>query len=161
MSKSKTSVDLGALEQDLRKYANAVARNAASAVADELMTEADNVIQEFYADYTPQYYQRHFYNFENNSYLRYYSNPHNTIFRGGVELTPDALDNIYNYPGSGVFASVYAGYHGLPLGSTPVMFPSPMNRLYMKQEEIIKNIDQYIDAAKSMASRESYQILFK
>ncbi len=159
--KNSIEIDFGSLEADLRKYANNVCRNAASEIADELTKEARLGINQFYDDYSPIYYRRHFTNFFNNSFRRYYSNPHNTIFSGGVEYTPDAMNDIYQHPIEEVFYSVIeVGSHGPELYSiVPAMNPSPMQIVIEKRDSIVKNIQTYINRSKIKSHQAGYSIL--
>lgn len=160
--KNSVEIDFGSLEADLRKYANNVCRNAASEIADELTKEALSAMGAFYSDYTPKQYNRHYYNFMNRSFRRYYKNPHNRIYKGGVEYTPGAMDNIYRgYSPMEVYISVVEqGSHG-PYGLTivPPMKESPMEMVLNKRDEIEKNIQSYINRAKSKAQKEGYTTL--
>lgn len=159
--KGGSSMDFTGLEKDLRRYANNVCRYAASEIADEMTEKALLSIAAFYSDYSPSKYQRHYYNFMNNSFRRYYSNPHNKIYRGGIELTPDAMDAIYQHPIDEVYGSVIeSGSHGPELYTTvPPMKKSPLQMMYEDRDEIEKNINTYINRAKLKAKNDSYSVL--
>ena len=137
-------------------YQKKICSSLASSVADILTKEAGYSIASFYDDYTPKYYHRHFDNFKNNSYRRYYVNSHYKKYTGGVELSPNGLESIYQDPVEEVFDSVYAGFHGpssmfrnpYSFSPTPVMNPSPIEMIIRKRDEIADNIDKYIDLAK-------------
>lgn len=167
-SKIKIEFDLGTLKQDLKKYSDSICRNVASEIADELTEDTTFAIGAFYSDYSPDVYVRHYYNFMNKSYRRYYSNPHNKIFRGGVEFTPNQMDNIYQSKRYGsnttieeVFGSVIeAGSHGPELYTkVPPMKKSPMEMVINDRDNIIDKIDEYIDRAKVKARNEHYTVL--
>lgn len=171
---------------DLKKYANKVAVGIASTIRDEMFDEAKNAIHDFYSDYTPINYKRHYYNFSNKSFKKYYYNGHNSIVRGGIELTPYLMDDIYSSSINGtqkylsaekidgfheqdltdyVFNLVYSGYHGNmsminSAFSVPVTNPSPYERLLNKRDSIIKNINKYKNIGINRANQEFYRTLF-
>ena len=105
MSKNKITINSN-LIQDLKTYSTTVCVSLATQVRDVMYDEAKTAIALFYASYDPIYYNRRYYNFENNSFKKYYSNPHGSIVRGGVELTPNNLDDIYRADASYIFKLV-------------------------------------------------------
>ena len=156
---AKKTVSWNDVEKELRQYCKKVLSNVAGQVRDELTLEAQYAIEDFYNDYNPLYYHRHYWNFYNNSFKKYYSNAHGIIFRGGVELTPQEMSDIYQDSTNEVFDSVYAGFHGVSsmfvspksFSVTPRMSPSPMERILDKRDYIIKNVDKYVqDAIKNV-----------
>lgn len=167
MAKSNVSVDLSALENDLIKYFHKTLSHTAGIIADELTETAAFSIDAFYKDYSPRYYHRHYYNFENRSFRRYYSNPHGKNYSGGVEFTPDMMDDIYKDPVGEVFDMVYAGFHGVSSGYenpntftvTPVMKPSPMEIILRKRDEIVKDINKYVQKGQEAAAKEKYAVI--
>lgn len=161
-NRSSTNANWDTIKADLRKYANSVCRNAASEIADELTEDALFAMGAFYSDYSPKKYSRHYYNFMNKSFRRYYSNPHNKIFRGGVEYTPNLMDSIYsNNPVEDVFVDVVGmGSHGpYGLSKVPLMDKSPMQMVIEDRDNIVKNINSYIDRAKVKAQKDNYSVL--
>ena len=154
------------LIKDLTKYAVTVAKSLATQVRDEMNETANQAIEDFYDDYTPLFYRRHRYNFMENSFVKYYKNPHNSIIRGGVELTPYNLDDIYRADTEYVFNLVYLGYHGnvnmLPrrVSNVPhIMSPNPLDILLDKRDYLVKNIKNYKSAALEQANNNSYSTL--
>ena len=163
----KNKIDLSGLERDLKKYFYKTLSHTASIIADELTEEARFSIDMFYKDYRPLYYHRHYYNFQKNSFKRYYSNPHGKNYAGGVDLTPDRMDDIYRDPVNEVFDMVYAGFHG-PSSAfvspktftvTPIMTPSPMDIILKKQEKIAEQIEDYVIKGQNAAAKEKYAVL--
>lgn len=151
------------IEKMINDYGKKVCSKMAGLIRDELTETAQNAIAAFYNDYDPKYYSRHYTNFQKRSFRKYYSNPHNKIFTGGVELTPGLLEEYYQEDADVVFDSVYAGFHG-PMGYdvNPSkkqilphrMQPSPMDMILDKREEILDNVDYYRDKAISMILKE-------
>lgn len=169
---SKNSVDISSLTTYLEKYTKEVGRITAGTIRDELTEVTFSAIVKFYTDYTPKYYKRHYYNFLEKSFKKYYSNAHGNIYRGGVEFTPELMDDIYqNSKGYSsaqvteqVFDTVFAGIHGVASSQIydersgnsnprsvipPVMNPSPMEIILMKRKEIIENLDSYLSNAQN------------
>ena len=164
---AKNSVDISDLREYLENYSKEVCRVTAANIRDELTETAFNAIVQFYESYSPKSYQRHYYNFLEKSFRKYYSNAHGNIFRGGVEFTPQLMDDIYQsskgYSSAQVteqvFDTVYAGFHGVAstqiyAGDAPryipsVMNPSPMELVISKRDDIENNLDKYIQKAQS------------
>ena len=144
------------LPKEIIEYAQKATAKTAQLIADKMTETAKYAINKFYDDYTPMYYNRHYFNFKNNSFRRYYKNQHSKTFIGGVELTPERMQDVYQDPVREVFDSVYAGFHGVSsmfenpksFTVTPRMKPSPMEILKKKQENIKKNLDDYINKAQ-------------
>lgn len=110
-------------------------------VSDELYNAATYAIDMFYAHYKPIYYRRHYWNFEKNSFSKYYKNPHNSIIRGGVRLSASNMSDIYQDPKQEVFDFVYQGFHGVASaiwGYPERMIPTPLDIIYEEQQKLIK-----------------------
>ena len=152
-------IDFSSLEKELLKIGNETLKTAAGKIRDELYEEGKLAIEMFYNSYNPIYYRRHYYNFYNKSFKKYYSNAHGIVYRGGIELTPENMDSIYQDPVTEVFDTVYAGMHGpagaittgyASIGTTPRTFSpvprtaSPMQMLLDKRDYIIDHIDDYL-----------------
>lgn len=169
MAKKQKEKSWAEIEQEARKYVAKVLSSAAGRIRDDLTKEAFNAIAYFYTSYSPKYYNRHYYNFMENSFEKYYSNPHNKIFRGGVRLTPKKLDDLYQDPTQEVFDTVYAGFHGpasamtfgylssyespMEFSPTPRMEPSPLERILSMRDFIVRHIDVYIEYGKAKANK--------
>lgn len=134
----------------LEKYVQDVCRRTAGLIRDDLTETAGRAVSTFYADYKPHVYKRHYYNFENNSYQKYYANNHGKVYYGGVEITPQNLESLYVDPTYEVSDLFWNGFHGSPIGKNdiPRMSPSPMDILEERQDYIIDNIQSYIDKAQ-------------
>lgn len=154
------------LKRDLKKYSTTVCVSLATQTRDEMHEEAKSAIDAFYNDYDPLYYKRHFYNFKSNSFKKYYKNPHGSIVRGGVELTPYNVGDIYRADAEYIFNLVYLGYHGnvamFPhqVSNIPhVMSPSPLEILLDKRDYIVDNIGNYTQQAITKANQNTYNTL--
>lgn len=144
LNKTKVNISSG-LVSDLKKYLKEVCVGCATYCRDELTSVAEQAINNFYADYSPIKYKRHYTNFQKNSFIKYYNNPHNQIIRGGVELTPNSVENVYyGATGAQVFDFVYAGYHGVSsaiYGNPSPMNPSPREEIEIAQLFLANGID--------------------
>ncbi len=153
------------LKNDLKTYATAVCVGLATRVRDVMYDEAKTAISIFYADYDPIYYHRHYDNFLQNSFKKYYSNPHNSIVRGGVELTPYNLDDIYRADAGYIFKLVYTGHHGnvgaFPhdVYNIPPVTEAPLQMLLDTRAAIISNIGNYKGVAMNAAAKKSYSVI--
>lgn len=139
---AKAKIELAkTLTNDLRMFRSTWVKEAAIIARDELVETAKGAILDFYKDYTPTAYQRHYYNFLTKSFRPLYKNNHGVSYSGGIYITLEDLSQIYEADAMVVGEQVYAGEHGhwetlntdLP---TPVMTPSPMEIILNKQREI-------------------------
>lgn len=153
------------LKEDLKTYATAACVGLAAKTRDIMYEEAKTAIAMFYASYDPVRYKRHYTNFENNSFQKYYSNPHNSIVRGGVELTPDNLDDIYKIDANYIFKLVYTGHHGnagafpQSISNMPPVTEAPLQMLLDMRSAIVNNIGNYKGYAMDAASKKSYSVI--
>lgn len=137
------------LKKDLKKYGELFSVGIATQIRDELTARTAYAIEQFYRNYRPIYYNRHYDNFRKKSFRKFYKNPHGQLIRGGVELTPDRMDNIYQHGIDDTFTDVFVlGYHG-PFqvyvskyveNRPPVTDPSPWEMIYMERDYILKNV---------------------
>ena len=149
------------LISDLKKYTEQVCVGMATFTRDDLTDTALRAMANFYGDYTPRFYKRHYYNFMDNSFEKYYRNPHGSIVRGGVELTYEDMENIYSDPVNEVFDMVYSGFHG-PISvkneSVPRSTP-PKEEIETYRDYLVSNINQYRDYGLNRANALSYSTI--
>lgn len=151
------------LEKQLRRHVRVACSAGAAKVRDELYEEATNAILDFYDHYEPKYYRRYEWNFKKNSFKKYYEDHGgDSDISGGVELTPQFLQDLYKDSTEEVFDTVFEGFHGIagryhvPSGISnipPRMVPSPRQRLLDKQKKIMRNKNKYISYAKDVARK--------
>ena len=148
------------LSKEIEQYSRDIAKQLAIETRENLYKIAFKAISAFYSDYSPIYYKRHrpiSYNLR-KSYRKFYANPHNTIYRGGVELSSEWMDDLYRADTDYVFNLVYAGYHGNilmlpwekedrdgpPFGTLknipPIMSPSPLEIILNARDNMVKNM---------------------
>ena len=154
------------LAKDLEAYANNVARFTAQAVADELTKTTYDAIAYFYVSWTPEYYTRHVDNLLFHSYKRFTHNNRNRTFSGGVELSSEFMEDIYNGSPSLIFDIVYKGYHGLdtfsdirPAQPWAITTPSPAQIILAKRDDIYKKPGEYISQGIKKANKQKYLVL--
>lgn len=156
------------LYDDLKKYSTQFCVGMATQVRDDLTKSAAVAIESFYQDYEPLFYHRHYYNFRDKSFKKYYENRHNHIVRGGVYLSPELMDSVYQDPVEQVFDMVYHGYHGVasgfnaPYSFTPVhvMSPSPLEIIEESRDVIVNHINWYAQKyGYTRASQSTYNTL--
>lgn len=160
------------VEHDLKEYGKILSREAAQMAKKRLTQATENAITAFYEDYEPKYYKRHTPSqFYTKSFRPYYSSPHGTVSHGGVELTPQLLDNYYQArTAEVVFSTVYSGLHG-PVVRTNggeydakqhIMSPSPFELIFQEKDYIIEHQDELIEPFYDIAkSKGKYRVLFK
>ncbi len=150
-AKIKTN-DFDGLNKSLREYANNVCTEASNIIASDLDMETVSAIRKFYSSYTPHVYDRHYYNFLENSHRPFVTKVSN-LYVGGVELNYAFLEDLYDDPEYTVFENTFAGYHGSPEIANkygiPRMMPSPMDIIFMRRDELINN---QIDSILSLAT---------
>lgn len=138
------------LKKELRDLSKRVTHGAADYVRDMLVDAAYEAFERFYCDYTPAHYglgtsyqwkfykpsgtPLHYdrtYNILENG-IRKFEDKRGNIIRGGVEINPDWLKDVYEkQTPQFVFETIYEdGWHGVPNNGIPNMSPTP--------EEIIK-----------------------
>lgn len=154
--------------RDIKQYASNIAKFTATAIRDDLYKTAYDAIVTFYDDYQPKSYNRHYYNFLNKSFKKYYHNNHDTKYSGGIILSAEWMDDIYRASERSdlgtefVFDLVYEGYHGWDTGwtvpSEPVtngfgerMQPSPLDLIEKRYNYISRHINKYINNAEAKA----------
>lgn len=161
MAKNNKVIISSQLLNDLKKYSEQVCVGMATFTRDDLTDMALHAMANFYMDYTPYFYKRHYYNFMDNSYMKYYKNPHGSIVYGGVELSPKNMDNIYADPVEEVFDMVYAGFHGpasIKNDGVPRSEP-PKEQIENYRDYIVTNIQKYRSHGFQRANSLSYSTI--
>ena len=166
------------LIQSLNDYGHNVCLGMAKQVRDELNDEAVYALENFYASYAPKngpilsggyewkfktpkgvpyVYDRTYTNFLKKSFKKYKQDKHHSIVYGGVELSPDFMDSIYQNPVETVFDFVMSGIHGHPSLGLQQMDPSPIEIIRNKKKEIVENIQDYRQYGIDEANSRSYK----
>ena len=167
MAKSKVEIPKE-LKDDLKKYAQNVAKYTATAIRDEVAEEFRFVIERFYDDYDPKYYIRQ--NGLYRTYSKYYKNSHGSVYYGGIMVSTENMypGNVtgagskyeYGYRGTQeqVLESFYNGFHGVPtLGILST--PSPREHMENYIITLANNISYYNEKAIEKAKKETYKYL--
>ena len=152
--------DFKTLEEKLKEYSKNIAKNMAIEAREILYEEAPVCMWEFYSSWAPKYYERHYWNLMFDSFEKYYSNPHNTVYRGGVKLSPNKMADMYRLSTEEVFNMGWftgehyhgiRGVHGIKI-IDHVTSPTPYELLEKKKQEILNNIDELKNVAISKIS---------
>ena len=90
---------MDALKSDMNMLRHALSSNLAHKISDEMAEEYQYVIERFYSEYSPKHYVRHSDRGMtpglNKTFKKYYKNPHNTIYYGGIEITSENMYDDY------------------------------------------------------------------
>lgn len=119
MQVEKIELDfINTLENDIRMLSHSLSSNLAHKISDEMAEEYEYVIERFYGEYKPEHYKRHsdrgLVPGLTKTYKKYYKNPHNVIYYGGIEISSDKMYNDYHDSKDEVLESFLEGYHGRP-----------------------------------------------
>ena len=164
MRKNKVNIS-DELVNDLKKFSGEVSKALAINSRELLFDTSKRAVEYFYNTYDPVSYKRHYYNFRENSFKKYYKNPHGSIYRGGVVLSHESMDDIYQDSTEEVFDMFWHGIHGVASGFVspksfsvipPVTQPSPLEMVEMQRKDIVDNINDYKDTAIEEANKQSY-----
>ena len=106
------------IKQMARKKAKELAIEARERMTEEYLC----VISNFYSEYDPQYYYRHFNNRYDewsllnsglgHTFEKYYKNSHNSFYSGGISISTENMFSDYTAPQIDVLNSFLNGYHG-------------------------------------------------
>lgn len=164
-----TRVDLDfteALKSDVKMLSHALSSSLAHKISDEMAQEYQYVIDKFYSEYSPEYYKRHTERGMkpglNKTFKKYYKNPHNTIYYGGIEITSDNMYDDYHDSGEKVLSSFLDGYHGRPSAGIESSL-HPYKHMLKFREQLINELGRSNSAlfsyAKNKARSLPYQLI--
>lgn len=161
MGVTKFELDfIDALKDDVKMLSHALSSSLAHKISDEMAQEYEYVIERFYGEYNPKYYKRH--PGLNKTFKKYYKNPHNTIYYGGIEITSDNMYNDYRDSKEDVLNSFLAGYHGRPSAGIESSI-LPYKHMLKFREQLINELGRPDSAlfsyAKNKAKALPYQLI--
>lgn len=157
---------MDALKSDVKMLNHALSSNLAHKIADEMAQEYQYVIDRFYSEYDPEYYVRHSERGMkpglNKTFKKYYKNPHNSIYYGGIEITSDNMYDDYHDSKDKVLSSFLNGYHGRPsVGIESSLLP--YKHMLKYREQLIRELERSDSAlfsyAKNKAKKLPYQLI--
>ena len=149
------------LKNDLKDFSKQLCSRAADFARETLTTAAYEAFERFYCDYAPfpsgLYTSYHFkyykptgnpfyydrtYNILRNGIKGFKEDKHGKIIRGGVQINPDWLEDVYkDATPQFVFETIYEdGWHGVPGNGVPNMSPTP-------QEYLLRNYNSLCSRA--------------
>jgi len=191
--KTKVTVDENffvQLNNELQIFKSDIGNYIAAEASRRLSTAALDATRDFYIDYEPVRYKRHyqFYKSGKSKAFKPYRNS-NTLkgkYYGGIRLTPESLDDVYELDKYDVYGlvmgcvigkdatddpdivdydSIYAlgGYHGpysYLQGDPPPMRPDPITRIFEELDNIYAEQDSLIKKAVTQSTKKrNYKLL--
>lgn len=167
MGVTKFELDfMDTLKKDVKMLSHALSSSLAHKISDEMAEEYQYVIERFYSEYNPEYYVRHSERGMkpglNKTFKKYYKNPHNTIYYGGIEITSDNMYDDYRDSKEKVLSSFLAGYHGRPSAGIESSL-LPYKHMLKFRERLINELGRSDSAlfsyAKNKAKALPYQLI--
>lgn len=157
---------MNALESDVQMLSHALSSNLAHKISDEMAQEYQYVIERFYSEYDPEYYVRHsdkgMMPGLNKTFKKYYKNPHNTIYYGGIEITSENMYDDYRDSKEKVLSSFLDGYHGRPSAGIESSL-LPYKHMLKFRERLINELGRpdsvLFSYAKNKAKTLPYQLI--
>lgn len=147
------------LEDDIQKYLYTFADAYCRDARVEITKMAKYAIEQFYQDYTPNYYDRTD-DLKNNSYTPYYHNNGKAIY-GGVRINSEKMKPYQ--PGTKsetdpfeVASFAWHGWHGDPIRGIYTTPPLNMVKEMMKESNFLNKIQTN---AERVATSQEYSIL--
>lgn len=155
---------MDALKNDVSMLSHALSSGLAHKISDEMADEYQYVIEKFYSEYNPEYYVRHS---ERGmmpglikTFKKYYKNPHNTIYYGGIEITTDNMYNDYRDSKEKVLSSFLNGYHGRPSAGVESSL-LPYKHMLKYREQLINELGRSDSALFSYAKNKATTLPYK
>ena len=157
---------MDALKNDVSMLSHALSSSLAHKISDEMAEEYQYIIERFYSEYNPEYYVRHSERGMmpglNKTFKKYYKNPHNTVYYGGIEITSENMYNDYHDSKEKVLSSFLDGYHGRPSVSVESSL-LPYKHMLKYREQLIGELGRPDSAlfsyAKNKARALPYQLI--
>ena len=157
---------IDALKNDVSMLSHALSSNLAHKISNDMAEEYQCVIERFYSEYNPEYYVRHSERGMmpglNKTFKKYYKNPHNTIYYGGIEITSENMYGDYHDSKERVLTSFLDGYHGRPSAGIESSL-LPYKHMLKYREHLINELGRPDSAlfsyAKNKARALPYQLI--
>ena len=154
------------LKSDVKMLSHALSSSLAHKISDEMAQEYQYVIDRFYGEYNPEYYTRHSERGMKpgleKTFKKYYKNPHNTIYYGGIEITSDNMYDDYHDSKEKVLSSFLNGYHGRPSAGIESSI-LPYKHMLKFREQLINELGRpnsvLFSYAKNKARSLPYQLI--
>lgn len=155
-----------ALEEDAKKLSHSISSSLAHQISDKMEQEYQYVIERFYSEYQPESYKRHSERgYEpglNKTFKKYYKNPHNTIYYGGIEIADDNMYDDYHDSPSSVLSSFLNGYHGRASAGIESFILPYKHMLKFRDSlanELKRSDSELLLKAKKHAAGQSYKLI--
>ena len=152
------------LKSDIQMMSHVVSSDLAHQISDKMAEEYQYVIDRFYSEYNPEYYVRHSERGMNpglnKTFKKYYKNPHNTIYYGGIEITSDNMYDDYRDSKEKVLSSFLAGYHGRPSAGIESSL-LPYKHMLKFREQLVNELGRSDSALFSYARNKATKLPYK
>ena len=154
------------LKNDVKMLSHSLSSSLAHKISDEMAQEYEYVIDRFYNEYSPEHYVRHSDRGMspglNKTFKKYYKNPHNTIYYGGIEISEDRMYDDYRDSKEKVLNSFLNGYHGRPSAGIESSL-LPYKHMLKYRERLINELGRpdssLFSYAKNKAKALPYQLI--
>ena len=154
------------LKSDMKLMSHTISSDLAHQISDKMADEYQYVIDRFYSEYDPEHYVRHADRGMKpgllKTFRKYYKNPHNTIYYGGIEITSDGMYDDYRDSKDDVLASFLSGYHGREIAGIKSSL-LPYKHMLNFRNKLIKDLRSANNAlfisAKNKAINLPYKII--
>ena len=152
------------LSSDMKLMSHTVSSSLAHKISDEMAQEYQYVIDRFYNEYDPEYYVRHSERGMkpglNKTFKKYYKNPHNAIYYGGIEITSDNMYNDYRDSKEKVLSSFLSGYHGRPSAGIESSL-LPYRHMLKFREQLVNEVERPNSVLFSYAKNKAITLPYK
>jgi len=186
--KNKVAINkdfFGQLNRELNNLKNDIGNHVAEEAKHRLSAVANKAIKDFYDDYIPRNYSRH-YQFETKAFRPYRNtNISSGKYYGGIRLTPELFDDVYEIDTYKVYGMVMGcvidnsvtdnpdidfdsiealgGYHGpfsIFNNDPPPTRPDPISQIFDELENIYLEQDILIkDAIAQSKIKRKYKLI--
>ena len=155
---------LNGLKSDMKQMSHAVSSELAHQISDTMVQEYLYVIDRFYSEYDPEHYMRHADRGMRpglqKTFKKYYKNPHNTIYYGGIEISNDKMYDDYHDPNDKVLSSFLEGYHGRSIAGIKSSL-LPYKHMLKFRDKLVKDLKSGNNALFLFAKNKAKNLPYK
>ena len=154
------------LESDIKLMSHTISSDLAHQISDKMAEEYQYVIDRFYSEHDPKHYTRHADRGMTpglqKTFKKYYKNPHNTIYYGGIEISSDYMYNDYHDSSEEVLSSFLSGYHGREIAGIKSSL-LPYKHMLKFRDKLLRDLKSGNNAlflsAKNKATKLPYKMI--
>lgn len=152
------------LKSDMKLMSHTISSDLAHQISDKMAEEYQYVIDRFYNEYSPEYYKRHADRGMEpglqKTFKKYYKNPHNTIYYGGIEISSDRMYDDYHDSKDKVLKSFMEGYHGRPIAGIESSL-LPYKHMLKFRNKLLKDLKSENNALFLSAKNKAINLPYK